>query len=69
LHENKRRQEIFSGVTCILGPVEQTLGTVWHERNRLEMVGGRFDFELAPGKVIPITAQIPFGKTNARRDC
>jgi len=38
-------------------------------RERLEMVGGRFDVESAPGKGTTITAQIPFGKTSARRDC
>ena len=36
-------------------------------RERLEMVGGRFDVESAPGKGTAITAQIPLGKA-ARRD-
>jgi len=31
-------------------------------RERLEMVGGRFDIESAPGKGTAIEAQIPFGK-------
>ncbi len=31
-------------------------------RERLEMVGGNFGVESAPGKGTTITAQIPFGK-------
>ncbi len=31
-------------------------------RERLEMVGGSFDVESAPGKGTTITAKIPFGK-------
>ena len=36
-------------------------------RERLEMVGGRFEVESAPGKGTTITAQIPFGKVRATR--
>jgi signal transduction histidine kinase len=32
-------------------------------RERLEMVGGRFDVESAPGKGTTVTAEIPLGKT------
>jgi signal transduction histidine kinase len=31
-------------------------------RERLEMVGGRFDIKAAPGKGTTVLAQIPFGK-------
>jgi signal transduction histidine kinase len=36
-------------------------------RERLEMVGGHFDVESAPGKGTTITAQIPLGKVCGRR--
>jgi signal transduction histidine kinase len=36
-------------------------------RERLEMVGGSFDVESAPGKGTTITTQIPFGKISAPR--
>ncbi len=36
-------------------------------RERLEMVGGRFEVESAPGKGTTITAQIPFGKVRPTR--
>jgi two-component system sensor histidine kinase DegS len=31
-------------------------------RERLEMIGGRFDIESAPGQGTTVTAEIPFGK-------
>jgi signal transduction histidine kinase len=37
-------------------------------RERLEMVGGRFDIESAPGKGTTIQAQIPPGKARRERD-
>ncbi len=36
-------------------------------RERLEMVGGRFEVESAPGKGTTITAQIPFGRVRPTR--
>jgi signal transduction histidine kinase len=37
-------------------------------RERLEMVGGRFDVESAPGKGTTVTARIPLGKTARGRN-
>ena len=36
-------------------------------RERLEMVGGHFDIESAPGKGTTITAQIPFAAKRGGR--
>jgi signal transduction histidine kinase len=35
-------------------------------RERLEMVGGNWDVESAPGKGTTVQAQIPLGKVRAR---
>jgi signal transduction histidine kinase len=35
-------------------------------RERLEMIGGSFAVESAPGKGTTVQAQIPFGKARAR---
>ena len=46
---------------ALLAPGSKRLGLIGM-RERLEMVGGRFDVESAPGKGTTIIAQIPFGK-------